>query len=42
VADDDDPEAIARLVGQVVRVRVETVRIVAGLPPEFTSGERPL
>lgn len=28
----DDPEAIVRLVGQVVRVSVETVRIVAGLP----------
>lgn len=30
---DDDPEAIVRLVERVVRVSVETVRIVAGLPP---------
>jgi predicted helicase len=28
----DDPEYIVRLVGQVVRVSLETVRIVAGLP----------
>ena len=28
----DDPECIVRLVGQVVRVSVETVRIVAALP----------
>ncbi len=28
----DDPEYIVRLVGQVVRVSIETVRIVAGLP----------
>jgi predicted helicase len=31
----DDPEYIVRLVGQVVRVSVETVRIVKGLPKEF-------
>jgi predicted helicase len=31
----DDPEYIVRLVGQVVRVSVETVRIVQGLPTEF-------
>ncbi len=31
---DDDPEYIVRLVGQVVRVSVETVAIVAGLPDE--------
>ena len=30
-----DPEAIVRLVGQVVRVSVETVRIVEGLPEQF-------
>jgi predicted helicase len=30
----DDPDYIVRLVGQVVRVSVETVRIVAGLPDE--------
>ena len=32
---DDDPEYIVRLVGQVVRVSVETVRIVRSLPPGF-------
>ena len=31
----DDPEYIVRLVGQVVRVIVETVRIVKGLPGEY-------
>jgi predicted helicase len=31
----DDPEYIVRLVGQVVRVSVETVKIVKGLPKEF-------
>jgi predicted helicase len=31
----DDPEYIVRLVGQVVRVSVETVKIVTGLPSEF-------
>jgi predicted helicase len=34
----DDPEYIVRLVGQVVRVSVETARIVAGLPAAFTGG----
>jgi predicted helicase len=33
----DDPEFIVRLVGQVVRVSLETVRIVGGLPAAFTS-----
>jgi predicted helicase len=33
----DDPEYIVRLVGQVVRVSVETVKIVAGLPEAFTA-----
>jgi predicted helicase len=37
----DDPEYIVRLVGQVVRVSVETVRIVAGLPATFTRGGGP-
>ena len=32
----DDPEYIVRLVGQVVRVSVETTRIVRGLP-EFDA-----
>jgi predicted helicase len=32
---EDDPEYIVRLVGQVVRVSVETVRIVKGLPDKF-------
>jgi predicted helicase len=31
----DDPEYIVRLVGQVIRVSLETVRIVKGLPDEF-------
>jgi hypothetical protein len=31
----DDPEYIVRLVDQVVRVSLETVRIVNGLPNEF-------
>jgi predicted helicase len=28
----DDPEYIVRLVGRAVRVRVETARIIKGLP----------
>jgi predicted helicase len=32
---EDDPEYIVRLVGQVVRVSVETVRIVAGLREQY-------
>jgi predicted helicase len=32
-----DPEYIVRLVGQVVRVSVETVKIVKGLPEEFAA-----
>jgi len=32
----DDPEYIVRLVGQVIRVSVETVRIVAGLPDRYS------
>ena len=31
----DDPACIVRLVGQVVRVSVETVKIVNELPEEF-------
>jgi len=31
----DDPEYIVRLVGQVVRVSLETVRIVRGLPEDY-------
>jgi hypothetical protein len=34
----DDEEYIARLVGQVVRVSLETVRIVDTLPAAFTDG----
>jgi hypothetical protein len=30
-------EYIVRLVGQVIRVSIETVKIVAGLPKEFES-----
>lgn len=33
---EDDPEYIVRLVGQVVRVSVETVKILAGLPEKNT------
>jgi predicted helicase len=32
---EDDPEYIVRLVGQVVRVSLETVKLVKGLPAEF-------
>jgi len=32
---DDDPEYIVRLVGQVIRVSLETVEIVNALPGEF-------
>jgi predicted helicase len=32
----DDEEYIVRLVGQVVQVSVDTVRIVAGLPEKFS------
>jgi predicted helicase len=32
---EDDPEYIVRLIGQVVRVSLETVKIVKGLPKEF-------
>jgi len=31
----DDPEYIVRLVGQVVHVSVETVKIVAALPERY-------
>jgi predicted helicase len=34
---EDDPQYIVRLVGQVVRVSVETVGIVKGLPVEFSN-----
>ncbi len=33
----DDPEYIVRLVGQVVRVSVESVKIVNGLPAEYVG-----
>lgn len=32
---EDDPEYIVRLVGQVVRVSVETVKIIQALPKEW-------
>ncbi len=35
----DDEEYIVRLVGQVVRVSVETVKIVKGLPAEYAAAE---
>jgi predicted helicase len=33
----DDPEYIVRLVGQVIRVSLETVKIVNGLPKQFAE-----
>jgi predicted helicase len=36
---DDDPEYIVRLVGQVVRVSLETVRIVNSLPANFGASK---
>jgi predicted helicase len=33
----DDPQYIVRLVGQVVRVSLETVRIVNGMPAEYSG-----
>jgi predicted helicase len=36
---EDDPQYIVRLVGQVIRVSVETVRIVKGLPKEYAVVE---
>ena len=33
----DDAKYIVRLVGQVVRVSLETVQVVAGLPPAFSE-----
>ena len=38
----DDPEYIARLVGQVVAVSVATAQVVAGLPDLGCSDETPL
>ena len=35
----DDEKYILRLVGQVVRVSVETVKIVKGLPAEYAAAE---
>jgi predicted helicase len=35
----DDEQYIVRLVGQVVRVSVETVKIVNSLPKEFSSAD---
>ena len=35
----DDPKYIVRLVGQEVRVKVETVRIVKALPEQFSDTE---
>lgn len=34
----DDPEYIVRLVGQVVRVSVDTMKIIDALPPDFGPG----
>ena len=34
---EDDPEYIVRLVGQVVRVSLESVKIVAALPERYAD-----
>ena len=36
---EDDPQSIVRLVGQVVRAGIETVRIGRSLPPAFPHVE---
>ena len=38
---DDDPHYIVRLVGQVIRVSLETVKIVNELPAEFEPASTP-
>jgi len=35
----DDPEYIVRLVGQVVRVSIETMKTIDALPPDFGGGK---
>jgi predicted helicase len=37
----DDPEYVVRLVGQVVRVSLETVRIVNALPERYAEAAKP-
>jgi predicted helicase len=34
----EDPEYIVRLLGQVITVSLETVKVVRGLPPQETGG----
>jgi predicted helicase len=36
----EDPQYIVRLVGQVVRVSMDTVKLVKGLPAEFEPAAR--
>jgi hypothetical protein len=36
----DDPQYITRLVGQVIRVSLETMQIVNALPGEFSDADR--
>jgi predicted helicase len=36
----DEPEYIVRLIGQVVRVSLETVKIVAGFPKEYADNPK--
>ena len=38
----DDPEYIVRLVGKVITVSLETVKVVDGLPEEFWGIAQPL
>ena len=37
---EDDPQYIVRLVGQVIRVSLETMKIVNALPGEFADGTK--
>ena len=39
--DPDDPEHIVRLVGQVLRVSMETAKIVAALPQHYAPAPEP-
>ena len=37
---EDDPKYIVRLIGQVIRVSAETVKIVKALPAEFAEAAK--
>ena len=36
----DDPQYIVRLVGQVIRVSLESMKIVNALPPEYADADK--